>query len=369
MTSDYSDGFPIITETSEVVIRSYFKFLHVSTGFGSTGSWTIDIDNCNPGNLIIYTKQIEYYIFVDAACPSYSVYSDRCPDFNCLSKQFPGIVEKGTGLTDGVQKGSWTQVECADDYYNGNDGRTIPYKVTCGCNFSQGCRWVWKNDMIRQCLPKNECLGLDKVVWGGFVGNRIVGQNGVQLNARFYHQSSADGDRPDYSTGWTIFLLINHQVRSNIGNWTWSASSLEAELIGAHQESDCSSTVFQMQSTNFHGHDAFTKTRVHNKVNLLRKSIGVNYHIKVLYHEVKIDLRFLDMWELGDNVTMDTVAEYFDDAQLGWMNGHYADLTWCVAEHFSERPPYRTRLTSEYPEDNPMCRSMDTTRTSINNFY
>ena len=105
------------------------------------------------------------------------------------------------------------------------------------------------------------------MVWGGFVGNRIVGNTGVHLNTRFYHQSTADGNIPNYTNGWTIFLLVNRQVVSSIGNFNISASSLEADFVAAHQEVDCSSTVFQFQSTDFHGHDSFTNKRTHNKVN------------------------------------------------------------------------------------------------------
>ena len=209
---------------------------------------------------------------VEIICPSsgsFPVSEKQCPDFKaCLGNEVPGIVQKGDGLTDGNLQGSSTQVQCSDNFFDGNDGRTATYKVTCGCNSSKGCRWVWKDNRIRQCLPKDTCVGLDKVVWGGFVGNRIVGHNGVHFNARFYHMSTADGTLPNYSDGWTIFLLINRQITSSIGNLTLSATSLEAQLVGTQKENDCSSTVFQFQSTDFHGHDSFTvKSNVlHNKV-------------------------------------------------------------------------------------------------------
>ena len=69
-----------------------------------------------------------------------------------------------------------------------------------------------------------------------------------------------------------------------------------------------------------------------------------------------MDLRFLDMWQLGDNVTVDSVEEYFSGAKLGWMKGHYKDLTWCIAERVSEQPPYKTAIPIEYPNPNPMCK-------------
>jgi len=279
---------------------------------------------------------------MDANCPSsYPVNEQICPDFDeCLATEFPGIVEKGAGLTDGNNKGSNTQIKCGNDFFNGNDGRSSTFKVTCGCNSSKGCRWVWKDDKVRQCLPQDQCVGLDSVVWGGFVGNRIVGRNGVHLNTRFYHESTADGTVADYSAGWTVFLMVDRQVTSSIGNFSLSTTSLEADFVGAHQESDCSSTVFQLQSNDFHGHESFTNKQIN----------------KEKYHELKIDLRFLDMWQLGDNVTPDTVREYFDGAKLGWIEGHHEDLTWCVAEHFSERPPSGTRITQEYSEENASCK-------------
>lgn len=62
------------------------------------------------------------------------------------------------------------------------------------------------------------------------------------------------------------------------------------------------------------------------------------------------------MWELDNNVTIDTVRGYFDGAKLGWIEGHHNDLTWCVAEHFSERPPAATKITEEFPNPNPKCK-------------
>ena len=209
-------------------------------------------------------------ITMTGSCPTdgfFDVGQERCPDFqNCFVSAFPGIVEQGSGLTNGNNKGSSTRLKCGDDYFDGNDGRTSTFKATCGCNSSKGCRWVWKDNKVRQCLPKNQCSGLDNIVWGGFVGNRIVGRNGVHLNTRFYYQTTADGIAPDYSGGWTVFLLVNRQMTSLIGNITLSAASLEADLVGAHQERDCSSTIFQFQSTDFHGHNTFTDKNTPNMV-------------------------------------------------------------------------------------------------------
>ena len=62
------------------------------------------------------------------------------------------------------------------------------------------------------------------------------------------------------------------------------------------------------------------------------------------------------MWQLGDDVTDASVRAYFDGAKLGWIAGHHPDLTWCIAEHFSERPPGGTRISEEYPDPNPNCQ-------------
>lgn len=64
----------------------------------------------------------------------------------------------------------------------------------------------------------------------------------------------------------------------------------------------------------------------------------------------------MDLWQL-DEVTEATVDAYFDNAKLGFMSGHHQDLTWCVAEAFSERAPAGTKLATEYPADNPACRT------------
>ena len=71
-----------------------------------------------------------------------------------------------------------------------------------------------------------------------------------------------------------------------------------------------------------------------------------------------IDFRHLDMWELNI-VSVETVDAYFDNAKFGWISGHHSDLTWCVAEHFSERPPAGTKFGEEYPFwniQNDRCR-------------
>ena len=62
------------------------------------------------------------------------------------------------------------------------------------------------------------------------------------------------------------------------------------------------------------------------------------------------------MWQLENDVTSESVSQYFDGAKLGWIEGHHDDITWCVAEHFSERPPSGTRINEEYPAENPSCK-------------
>ena len=62
------------------------------------------------------------------------------------------------------------------------------------------------------------------------------------------------------------------------------------------------------------------------------------------------------MWQLGNNANEETVKEYFDGAKLGWIQGHHSDLTICVAEHFSERPPGGTRIGEEFTDPNPNCK-------------
>ena len=183
----------------------------------------------------------------------------ECPGFDeCLKAQFPGIKSIGA-LSDGNNSQSFAKVKCdADNYYNGNDGRSS-FKVTCGCNSSKGCRWVWKNNAMRQCLPKAECPGLDQVVWGGFVGNRILGKDGVHLNARMYYDNSEG--LMDAADDWTAFLMVDKQLHSAIGNLNMSVSSLEADYVGHHVESDCSSTIFQFQSGRFHAMEFSNRRR------------------------------------------------------------------------------------------------------------
>jgi len=195
---------------------------------------------------------------------------------------------------------------------------------------------------MRQCLPMDQCPGLGDVIWGGFVGNNIIGKDGVHLNTRMYYDSSEG--LMDAGDHWTVFLMVDHQLHSSIGNLSISASSLEADFVGHHVESDCSSTVFQFQSNTFHGPDFSNRRRR-----------GVTFE-KDFYHQMTIDLNHLDFWQL-DTVTVETVDAYFDKAKFGWLPGHHPDLTWCIAEHFSERPPAGTKISEEYPTDNARCRT------------
>jgi len=112
---------------------------------------------------------------------------------------------------------------------------------------------VWKDNKIRQCLPKADCPGLDQVTWGGFVGSKIIGKSGVHLNTRMYYRT-AEGDM-DPEDEWTVFLMVDHQMTSAVGDLAISTTSLQADLVSYHVEEDCSSTVFQFQSNDFHGPD------------------------------------------------------------------------------------------------------------------
>jgi len=255
-----------------------------------------------------------------------------------MKAQNPGIKTIGA-LSDGNNSKSFAKVKCDDDHFDGNDGRSS-FKVTCGCNSSKGCRWVWKDNKVRQCLPKAECTGLDQVIWGGFVGNRIVGPDGVHLNTRMYYDNSEG--LMDASDDWTLFLLVDKQLHSAIGNLSYSVDSLESDYVAHHVEDDCSSTIFQFQSNTFHG-AAFSG----------RSGRAVTFN-KSKYHQLSIDLRHLDLWQLAEK-TEASVDAFFDNAKLGFMSGHHPDLTWCVAEATSERPPSGTRIADEYSADNDQC--------------
>ena len=108
-------------------------------------------------------------------------------------------------------------------------------------------------------MPKADCPALDQVIWGGFVGNNIIGKDGVHLKARMYYDSSDGVMNEDHE--WTVFLLVDHQMHSAIGNLSFSASSLDSDYVAHHVEADCSSTVFQFQSNSFHGPEFSNRRR------------------------------------------------------------------------------------------------------------
>ena len=103
--------------------------------------------------------------------------------------------------------------------------------------------------------------------------------------------------------------------------------------MSVYFEEDCSSTIFQFQSTDFHGHDTF----------------AVESHAtKRPYHEVKISFAYINFWDM-DEVNPDTVKAYFSQSKLGWMAGHHDDLTQCIGKIESERPPLSPKVDIESP--------------------
>ena len=56
--------------------------------------------------------------------------------------------------------------QCDDDHYTANDGRIVR-QLRCGCKSSAGCRWLWRDNLERVCIPKDQCdVPLDNVHWG-----------------------------------------------------------------------------------------------------------------------------------------------------------------------------------------------------------
>ena len=48
----------------------------------------------------------------------------------------------------------------------GNDGRQVR-QIMCGCKSSAGCRWLWRDGLERNCLPKSECdAPIENINWG-----------------------------------------------------------------------------------------------------------------------------------------------------------------------------------------------------------
>jgi len=278
-----------------------------------------------------------------------------CPDFvTCLGAVYPGIEPNGQ-FSDGNNKKSSGTVKCGDDYIGGNDGRSY-FKVTCGCNSANGCRWVWKDNRIRTCLPKSVCPSkVEDITWGGMVGNRIIGKDGVHLNTRMYYENKKEEQMMESEDNWTLFLMVDKQLHSKLGNLTYSVNSLLADYVGHYVEDDCSSTVFQFQSGDFHGPDFnYRKRRASRK---RRGGYSYNFN-KSKYHQVQIDLRHLDLWQIEGEVTQEKVYEYFDNVKLGWLSGHHEDLTYCVGKHYSSRPPFAPNSEDavEYPSPNPKCK-------------
>ena len=90
------------------------------------------------------------------------------------------------------------------------------------------------------------------------------------------------------------------------------------DYVSSHEETDCSSTVIQLQSNDFHGH--------------------TNWSNEGQFHDVDLLLHHIDFWQL-DEITPETVRGLFGNIKVGWMVGHHHSLTKCMAMIESERPP------------------------------
>ena len=151
---------------------------------------------------------------------------------------------------------------------------------------ADGCGRIIKSDSVYQ--NKADCPGLDQVTWGGFVGSKIIGKSGVHLNTRMYYSSST-GEMPEDE--WTVFLMVDHQMASSIGNLTISTTSLQADLVYHQVEEDCSTTVFQFQSNDFHGPDFSNRKKraalpTFNKVSVRKKKIYFGVKIRHILEQV-----------------------------------------------------------------------------------
>jgi len=229
--------------------------------------------------------------------------------------------------------------ECDDDHYTGNDGRVVR-QIFCGCKSSAGCRWLWRDGLERDCIPKSQCdAPLENIHWGrqnAFIGNRGIGKDNIIFNARIFF--TANGIEEDFSDGWSFFIITNHQIHCTKDKWEDCLTSPGADLVGVYQEPDCTTTVMQFQSEDLHGHDnLFIKDGV-SGASRTRRFDRNNYHqFTIVMHDVLF-------WQLGDvsDLTVDAIDEWLD-VKAGWMTGRYQDTTYCIGESFSERPPYDTR--------------------------
>lgn len=231
---------------------------------------------------------------------------------------------------------------CDDDHMTGNDGRN-GFQAKCGCNSALNCRWTWSyGDKKRECIPKSECSGVDNITWNGFVGQKMFGTNGTHMSLRMFY-ADEDGSEMDPNELWTTFLMVPHQLVSPLEDLRAAVSTYEVDLVGYHVEADCSTTVFQFQSNDFHGPD-FSN----------RKKRSFN---RAKFHKFMLYLNNLDLWQINGEIDAVSVKAMFEESKYGWTSGHHGDVSECVAKHFSEKPGYPPANVLEYPAENSQCRN------------
>lgn len=295
----------------------------------------------------------------DGVCPDW----DRCVlgnadeyAFNLIGKgmvDFKSPDERGSKYSDYASCNS-------DTHYTGNDARQVR-QLMCGCKGSTGCRWLWRDGLERHCIPKTECSAdLDDINWGkdaSFIGNKIIGKDGIILNARIFFTQGQNGVDEDFSNGWTYFIVTNHQIKCKKEKWTDCIYSPEADLVGVYQEPDCSTTVIQFQSEDFHGHDKDSLYMVDGvKQRWKRDAKTVARFNANNYHQFAIVMHDVEFWQLGNtaDLTITKIDEWFNP-KTGWLTGHFNDTTYCVGEAMSERPPFGTNIVDKGEAWKDMC--------------
>jgi len=236
-----------------------------------------------------------------------------------------------------------------DTHYTGDDGVKIR-QVQCICTGSKGCFWYWRYNLPRNCIQHDQCdAPLNEINWetapegkSAFMAPNALGKEGGIFTARIYYNNPNNGIANDMSNGWTFFIVTDGQIQCNEDDWSKCIYSPNADVVGVTQEDDCTSTVIQLQSEEFYGHGHEGLFLHNGETYSDRAERKRRFYDRDNFHQFQIVFSNVD-WGLDtDSFTWKDVDAHFAPT-TGWLAGRYQDSTSCIAEVFSERPPFGTK--------------------------
>merc|ERR1719219_2720732 len=122
------------------------------------------------------------------------------------------------------------------------------------------------------------------------------------------------------SNGWTYFMVTNYPIHCKKDDWQDCIYSPQADVVAVYQEEDCSSTVIQLQSEDFHGH-GYDSLFMYNGQNYKDRSQRKRrFYDRDNFHQFQIVFNNVDWGIDTDSFTWKDVDAHFAPT-TGWLAG------------------------------------------------